>query len=85
MEGLEPMECNITLAPELYNQVVERARVENVTPDEWLSEAAKARLAREKTGERFRALLAENSRDMDTLGVKPSDVDREIQDHRRGG
>jgi hypothetical protein len=76
------MEKNVTLAPEIYDQGVARARAEKLTPDEWLNEAISARLAREDTLVRFRAFTKQNQKDMFSLGAKPSDVEREIHDFR---
>jgi hypothetical protein len=35
------MGMNITLEKELYDRVVERARAEGMTPDEWLGETGR--------------------------------------------
>jgi hypothetical protein len=78
------MPSNITIDQELYNKVVERARPENMTPDEWLCETAKLRLKREEAVERLRRFAKTNQREMAVLGVKPSDVEQEITNQRLG-
>ncbi len=78
------MPSNITIDQELHNQVVARARAENMTPDEWLSETARLRLKREEAGARLRSFAKTTHRDMAILGVKPSDVEQEITNQRLG-
>ncbi len=78
------MVTNVTLDEELYKRVMERARAENMTPDEWLSETATLRLDREKAGGRLLQFTTANVRDMASLGVTEADIGREIEDYRLG-
>jgi len=78
------MATSIPLKDELYNQVVERARAANTTPEEWLDQIVAERLEREDLVETTRVFSEEMRRKMSERGVKPSDVEREIADYRRG-
>jgi hypothetical protein len=78
------MATNVTLDEELYKRVMESARAENMTPDDWLSQTATLRLEREKAGVRFVRFTGKNERDMAALGVTEGDIDREIEDYRLG-
>jgi hypothetical protein len=78
------MAASIPLKDELYNQVVERARAANTTPEEWLDQIVAERLERENLMETTRVFSEEMRRKMAARGVKPSDVEREIADYRRG-
>jgi len=64
--------------------VVERARAANTTPEEWLDQIVAERLEREDLVETTRVFSEEMRRKMSERGVKPSDVEREIADYRRG-
>jgi len=61
---------------------VERARTANTTPDEWLDRIVAERLESEDLAETTRAVTKEIRRKVAALGVKPSDVEREIADYR---
>jgi hypothetical protein len=78
------MATSIPLKDELYNQVVERARAANTTPEEWLYQIVAERLEREGLVEATHVFSEEMRRKMTARGVKPSDVEREIADYRRG-
>ena len=78
------MATSIPLKDELYNQVVERARAANTTPEEWLDQIVAERLEREDLVETTRVFSEEMRRKMAERGVKLSDVEREIEDYRRG-
>ena len=60
------------------------ARAANTTPEEWLDQIVAERLEREDLVETTRVFSEEMRRKMAVLGVKPSDVEREIADYRRG-
>ena len=64
--------------------MVERARAANTTPEEWLDQIVAERLEREDLVETTRVFSEEMRRKMSERGVKPSDVEREIADYRRG-
>ena len=78
------MATSIPLKDELYNQVLERARVANTTPEQWLDRIVAERLEREDLAETTRALSEKAQRKMAARGVKPSDVEREIANYRLG-
>ena len=78
------MATSITLKDEIYNQVVERARAANTTPEEWLDQIVAERLEREDLVESTRIFSEEMRGKMAERSVKPSDVEREIADYRRG-
>jgi hypothetical protein len=78
------MITSITLDEKLYKRVMERARAENMTPDEWLSQTATLRLEREKAGGRLLRFATKNGSDMAALGVTEADISLEIQAHRLG-
>jgi predicted DNA-binding ribbon-helix-helix protein len=78
------MATSISLKNELYNQVAERARAAKTTPEEWLDQIVAERLEREDLAEATRVFSKEMRRKMIARGVKPSDVEREIADYRRG-
>jgi len=78
------MAVSITLDEKLYKRVMERARAENMTVDEWLSQTATLRLDHEKAMGRLREFTLKNRRDMAALGVKEADVSREIQNYWLG-
>jgi hypothetical protein len=78
------MATNITLKDEMYNKVAERAKAANTTPEDWLTEAAQQRMEREGVRESRHSFADQNRKRMAALGVKLSDVEREIADYRRG-
>ena len=78
------MATTITLKEELYNQLVERARAAKTTPEEWLDQIIAERLEREDLVETTRVFSQEMRRKMSARNVRPSDVEREIADYRRG-
>lgn len=73
-------EPNIRLPDPLLAQAQEAAAAEGKTVDEFTAEAVQTRLERD----RLRKYIGKNKRDMSALGVEPSDVEREIDDFRRG-
>lgn len=77
-------DSNIRLPELLLAQVQEAAREQNMTPDEWLIETARRRLEQDKAVDRLRSFSRSNRRDMAELGVKPSDVAKEIINSRQG-
>lgn len=63
---------------------MERARVANTTPEQWLDQIVAERLEREELAETTRAFTEEMERKMAARGVKRFDVEREIADYRLG-
>jgi hypothetical protein len=68
----------------LHQYVVERARAANTTPEEWLDRIVAERLESEDLLETTRFFREEMRRKMAARGVKPSDVECEIANYRRG-
>ncbi len=69
---------NITLAPELFEQVTEQAQVEGKTPDELANEAMKRYLALQ----RLQKLQQYGRRRAEELGIGEADVPRLVAESR---
>jgi len=76
------MQKNITLAPELFDELSEQAQVEGKTTDELVEEAARKLLQTRRDVGRLRSFVSDNRREAAARGLKPSDVPARIAEYR---